>query len=572
MKDILCGIDLGTTNSSIAYLQDGKPTVIDIEEGSGIVPSVVSLDEDTQQFLVGRVAKNRLAVFPDHTVRSIKRLMGKETRVSLGKQTFSPEEISSFILKYLVERASEKLGQEIRETVITVPAYFNDAQRRATIKSGELAGLIVTRIINEPTAASLVYDHVALGTESTSPHILVYDLGGGTLDVSILKINGEIKEVLASCGDTALGGDDFDERLVSFFLRQFKERTGIDLSFTDRALHVRLREIAERTKIALSDAPYVRVKEIALTTVQGEPFNLDIEIQRHDYEEMIRDLVQRTIDKVHEAFKEAHLLRDDIGKVILVGGATRTPLVMSMLAEMFDHPIYHSVDPDLCVAMGASVQKGLIAGEPLGHILLDVTAHSLGVKTADAWDEDSGDADYFSTIIRRNTKVPVRKAEVYYTMFESQDGVDVEVYQGESRSCRENTRIGRFFYALKPSPPGSPVVAEFAYDKEGIVHITVAQKGYSNRKEVTLDVRTKTILEDQEEVREQKILNYIIQKSRRLTGDGRLAPDLREELEMLTEQYEEALKSGEDDRLIDQSEDRLLEKMEEAEERLKGLE
>ena len=572
MKDILCGIDLGTTNSSIAYLRDGKPTVIDIEEGSGIVPSVVSLDEATQEILVGRVAKNRLAAFPDHTIRSIKRLMGKETRVSLGKQTFSPEEVSSFILKYLVQKASEKLGCEIRETVITVPAYFNDAQRRATIKAGELAGLSVSRIINEPTAASLVYDHLALGAESTSPYILVYDLGGGTLDVSILKINGEIKEVLASCGDTALGGDDFDERLTGFFLRHFKERTGIDSSFTDRALHVRLREIAERTKIALSDTPYVRVKEVAITTVQGAPFNLDLEIQRHDYEEMIGDLVQRTIDKVHEALREAHLHQDDIGKVILVGGATKTPLVMTMLAEMFDHPIDHSIDPDLCVAMGASVQNGLISGEPLGHILLDVTAHSLGVKTADEMDEDSGDADFFSVIIRRNTKVPVRKAEVYYTLFESQPGVDVEVYQGESRSCKQNTQIGSFFYPLKPSPAGSPVVAEFAYDKEGIVHITVDQKGYLNRKEVTLDVRKKTIFEDRGEVREQKILNYIIQKSRRLIEDEHLTPDLRGELETLTGQYEEALKSGEDDRLIDQYEDRLLEKMEEAEERLKALE
>jgi len=513
-----------------------------------------------------------LAAFPDHTIRSIKRLMGKETRVSLGKQTFSPEEVSSFILKYLVQKASEKLGCEIRETVITVPAYFNDAQRRATIKAGELAGLSVSRIINEPTAASLVYDHLALGAESTSPYILVYDLGGGTLDVSILKITGEIKEVLASCGDTALGGDDFDERLTGFFLRHFKERTGIDSSFTDRALHVRLREIAERTKIALSDTPYVRVKEVAITTVQGAPFNLDLEIQRHDYEEMIGDLVQRTIDKVHEALREAHLHQDDIGKVILVGGATKTPLVMTMLAEMFDHPIDHSIDPDLCVAMGASVQNGLISGEPLGHILLDVTAHSLGVKTADEMDEDSGDADFFSVIIRRNTKVPVRKAEVYYTLFESQPGVDVEVYQGESRSCKQNTQIGSFFYPLKPSPAGSPVVAEFAYDKEGIVHITVDQKGYLNRKEVTLDVRKKTIFEDRGEVREQKILNYIIQKSRRLIEDEHLTPDLRGELETLTGQYEEALKSGEDDRLIDQYEDRLLEKMEEAEERLKALE
>ena len=235
---------------------------------------------------------------------------------------------------------------------------------------------------------------------------------------------------------------------------------------------------------------------------------------------------------------------------------------------MFEHPIYHSVDPDLCVALGASVQSGLISGEPLGHILLDVTAHSLGVKTADEMDDETGDADYFSIIIRRNTKIPVRKAEIYYTMSDRQDRVDVDVLQGESRSCKENTLIGRFPFSLKPSPAGSPVVTEFAYDKEGIVHITVDQKGYDNRKEVTLDVRKREIIERQSGVEEQKILNYIIEKSRRLMVEEALLPDLRRELEELTAQYEGAIKDSKDETLIDRYEDMLLGKMEEAEERL----
>ena len=279
MKDILCGIDLGTTNSSIAFLREGRPVAVDIEEGSAIVPSVVSLDEETGQVFVGRSAKNRLAAFPDQTVRSIKRLMGKETKVQLGKRSSSPEEISSLILKYLVDKASENIAQEIKRTVITVPAYFNDAQRRATIRAGELAGLEVSRIINEPTAASLVYDHVTSLDRGSSPYILVYDLGGGTFDVSILEIKGEIKEVLASCGDTALGGDDFDERLVAFFLRRMREETGLDFTDPGRALHVRLREIAERAKISLSDQPFVWVKEVGLTHVNGEPVHLNVEIR-----------------------------------------------------------------------------------------------------------------------------------------------------------------------------------------------------------------------------------------------------------------------------------------------------
>ena len=264
--------------------------------------------------------------------------------------------------------------------MITVPAYFNDAQRRATVKAGELAGLKVLRIVNEPTAASLVYDRVTTAARGkVSPYVMVYDLGGGTFDVSILELKGEIKEVLASCGDTALGGDDFDERLVGLFLREIKTKTGADAFENDRALHVRLREIAEKTKISLSDAPYVQVREVGLTTFNREPVNLDVEISRRDYEEMIGDLVKKTADKVFEALKEARLGVEEIGHVILVGGATKTPLVLETLSGMFQEPIDHSVDPDLCVALGASVQRGLIAGEPLGHILVDVTTTGSGL-------------------------------------------------------------------------------------------------------------------------------------------------------------------------------------------------
>ena len=568
MSEILCGIDLGTTNSSIAYLEGGKPIALPLEEGSAIVPSVVSLDEMSGQIVIGRQAKNRMGAFPEHTIRSVKRLMGKETRIPLGPKEFSPEELSSFILQYLSRRAGEILGQEIKKTVITVPAFFNDAQRRATIRAGELAGLEVVRIINEPTSASLVYDYASLQGEGKSPYIMVYDLGGGTFDVSILEIKGEIKEVLASCGDTVLGGDDFDERLSNYLLSHLKEKTGHDFSASPRAFQVRLKDIAEKTKIDLSDTPYTRVQEVAVTSVNGQPVNLDLEVSRREYEEMIADLVEKTILKVEEALKEANLSSSDIGKIILVGGATRTPLVQRRLAEVFGWPIHHSIDPDLCVALGAAVQRGLIAGEPLGHILLDVTAHSLGVKTIDTVDHETGDADYFSVIIPRNTKVPVRKAEVYYTLTDGQKGVEVEVYQGESASCRENTRVGQFYFTLKPGAAHSPVTVEFAYDKEGVVHVTIDQKGAENRQEVTLDVRKKRVLQREGEVEGPEVLNYILEKSRRLMQEEKLPQDLRQDLDRLSRDYERALREQSEDRHIDDLEDRLLEMIEEAEEEL----
>jgi molecular chaperone DnaK len=426
----------------------------------------------------------------------------------------------------------------------------------------------VVRIINEPTSASLVYDYASLQRENKSPYIMVYDLGGGTFDVSILEIKGEIKEVLASCGDTVLGGDDFDERLADYFLRHLKEKTGFDFAGSPKAFQVRLRDIAEKTKVALSDAPYARVQEIAVTTLNSQPVNLDLEVSRKEYEEMITDLVEKTVQKVGEALKEANLSARDMGKIILVGGATRTPLVQRRLAEIFDRPIQHSIDPDLCVALGAAVQSGLIAGEPLGHILLDVTAHSLGVKTIDTVDEESGDADHFSVIIPRNTKVPVRKAEVYYTLADRQEGVDVEVYQGESASCRENTRVGQFYFPLKPAAAHSPVTVEFAYDKEGVVHVIIDQKGKENRQEVTLDVRKKRVLQREGGAEGPEVLNYILEKSRRLIGEESLPPEIRQELTRLSHEYERALRGQGSDREIDDVEDRLLEKMEEAEERL----
>lgn len=573
MAHNICGIDLGTTNSCIAIIRDGKPEPVIMEEGFSTVPSVVSLDDSTGNIIVGRRAANRFAAFPHHTVRSIKRMMGKDVKVKLGEREFSPEEVSSFILGYLAEKASEAIGEKVGKAVITVPAYFNDAQRRATIKAGELAGLEVVRIVNEPTAASLLYDNVEdEGRESSSPYLLIFDLGGGTFDVSVLELKGDIKEVLASCGDTALGGDDFDERLISFFLRHMKEKYGYDFADDiDRPLHTRLKEVAEKTKIALSDAPYARISEVAVTVHNGEPVNLDFEITRQEYEEMIEDLVDSAMEKVGEALREANLEADEIGRIILVGGSTRTPLVQERLEEMFNREVSHSIDPDLCVAMGASVQHGLIAGEPLGHILIDVTAHSLGVKTCDDFNPETGDPDYFSAIIRRNTSIPVRKAEVYYTTFDGQDRVEVEVYQGESRLCSENTLIGKFPYPLRPAPANAPVITEFAYDKEGLIHITLEQKGFDNRKEVTLDTRAKTVIATDAAGEEKGIVNYMVTKARKLAAREEVPDTMRSSLNSLIDEYVAALEHG-DEETIDKTEEKLLEIMEEIEEALDGNE
>lgn len=568
INTMVCGIDLGTTNSVIAFLKNGRPEAIPVEEGMAILPSVVSFAPENGDHFVGLQAKNRRAAFPDATISSIKRLMGKEATVPVGRQSLSPADISSYILRHLAERAAEHLGQPIEKVVITVPAYFDDAQRRATIRAGELAGLEVVRIVNEPTAAALVYDHVPAEADGGSPYVLVYDLGGGTFDVSILEIKGEIKEVLASSGDSSLGGDDFDALLKDYLLSELRKQIDGKELLEDPALRVRLLDIAERAKIALSDRPYVKINEVAVAMIEGQPLNLDLEVSRVQFQSLTADLVRRTMDKVVEVLREAHLEPGEIGKLILVGGATRMPAVFEALSELFERPVEHSVDPDLCVALGAAIQGGLITGDSVGQILLDVTAHSLGLKTLDSVDYETGDADYFSTIIRRNTRIPVSRAEVFWTMADRQKCVEVEVFQGESLSCLENTEIGKFIYPLKPAPANSPVVVEFAYDLEGLVRICVDQKGFENRKEVTLDIRNRRIDETPGSESCATPVNYLAEKAGRLALDERLAESLRQEIGQMRVSYEEAIRSGEDESRVDDLEDQLLELIEQAEEEL----
>ena len=572
MKEICCGIDLGTTNSVVALLQGGIPRPVNIEEGQAIVPSVVSFDPEGGRVYFGAQALNRYVAFPAHTVKSVKRLMGRTTPVQVGEVAYLPEEISAMLLKHLAAEATRVLGQTVRRVVITVPAYFDDAQRRATVRAGELAGLEVLRIINEPTAAAFVYESPA--ADAGEEIILVYDLGGGTFDVSIVLLRGDIKEVLASCGDTVLGGDDFDERLKDHFLRHLQHTTGIDLGH-DFVVQVRLKEVAERVKITLSSQPYVTVNEVAVAVIDGEPLNLALEVARADFEAMTADLVEKTRRKVEEALAEARVSAGDIDRIVLVGGSTRMPAVQDMLADLFDQPMEHAVDPDLCVALGAAVQAGIIAGEPLRHILIDVAAHSLGTRTVDVVDPVTGEADYFSTIIRRNTRIPATRSEVYYTVAANQKLVEVEVFQGESPSCSENTLIDSFRFDLKPAPAGSPVTLEYSYDLQGIVRVTVSQKGFENSRTVAVELHKAGVSSEHAAVAESdapaladKPVNYLSQKARQLLQDSRLAPASVRELTLLAHRYETAVRNGADEGLVDDLEDELVALMDTLEEDL----
>ena len=583
------GIDLGTTNSCLAVLEPGGPRVIPID-GEPIVPSVVSLDRKTGQMLVGRRARNRQVIEPAWTVRSIKRRMGETEPVRLGDRELLPEEVSAAILRYLKEQGEEVLGEPVERAVITVPAYFGDAQRRATIRAGELAGLEVVRILNEPTAAALVYDRLvarkvepraAEVSETSGPvsetfsdrsgadvqRVLVYDLGGGTFDVSVVEIGGGINEVRASCGNNRLGGDDFDRRLADHLAGHLREKAGRELT-EDLRLEARLEDAAERAKIDLSSRPYARVMEEAL----WKSFHLDLELERASFEALIDDLLASTLVEVDRALAEARLTAEQIDLVILVGGSTHIPRVRELLAKRFSCPVEHAVDPALCVALGAAIQGAILAGQVFDHILVDVAAHSLGIKTIDNFFADSAPwghrrADHFSIIIRRNTQVPVTRSQAFYTVVENQEKVEIEVYQGESPHCSENTLIGHFSFKLLPAPRNSALVVEFCYDLEGIIRVIVHQKGTDNRQEVTLSSRARQTVQTGTA---GPVENYILRKARTL-AESLPEGDLKVRLVGAAEAYEEALADAEvSPGDVDAAEEDLLELLEEAEEAAVG--
>jgi molecular chaperone DnaK len=451
------------------------------ENGDLILPSVVGLDADGK-LLVGRPARNRYVLAPEQTIRSIKRKMGQETTVRLGDRDYTPQEVSAIILRTLKTRAEHALGKPVAKAVITVPAFFNDAQREATREAGELAGLEVVRIINEPTAAVLTYEPQALALE----RVLVYDLGGGTFDVSIVQMEKGVVEVLASHGDTQLGGDDFDQRLLDFVCDAFLKEHGIDLRESS-ATRSRFLHAVEEAKKLLSFAPIAALAEEFVAEKDGVPLHLNRELERHEFELLIEPLLAKTLRCVDEALSDAKLNAKQIDKVILVGGATRTPRIARMLEDRLGQPAHLEVEPDLAVAMGAAVQAGLIAGVDVGPILVDITPHSLGIAVLD---RSSGVFDKlkFAPIIERNTPLPAGRSEMFFTSYDYQDAADVVVYQGENPEARRNHKVGSFkISGLSAVPAGNEIVVRLDLDLNGILKVTATERMTGLAKDIVID-------------------------------------------------------------------------------------
>src|SRR5579885_2367348 len=476
----IVGIDLGTTNSEVAIVRDGQPHVFE-EDGDPILPSFVGLSEDGR-LLVGKPAKNQWVLAPERTVKSVKRKMGQDVKVQLGGQEYRPQEISAMILRKLRERAERQLGQPVSKAVITVPAYFNDTQRQATREAGELAGLEVVRILNEPTAASLTYDP----SQRQLRRLLVYDLGGGTFDVSIVQAQEGVVEVLSSHGDTQLGGDDFDDLLLKLICVRFEQEHGIDLR-ANLVSKARVLRAAEAAKRHLSFHPFARIEEEFIAEKDGEALHLNLEISRIEYEGLIRPLLDRTMDCVRRALEDSHLAPHQIDKVVLVGGSTRTPLVSQLLEERLGQPAHQEVNPDLCVAMGAAIQAAIIAGQNVGAVLVDITPHSLGIKALDT--VHGFDFPHrFVPIIHRNTPLPASRSEVFHTVYDRQSEVEIDVYQGESDDVRHNHRVGRFLVqGLSRVPAGNPIVVQLDLNLDGILKVSARERATGLQKQVVIE-------------------------------------------------------------------------------------
>lgn len=437
--EAIVGIDLGTTNSEVAIISEGGPEIVR-EGNEAILPSCVGLDE-MGQVIVGNQARNQYVVAPERTVLSIKRLMGSETKVQMGAEQYAPQEISAFILKALKERASRALGQPASKAVITVPAYFTDAQRQATREAGDLAGLEVVRIINEPTAAALSYESRSEGHRK----ILVYDLGGGTFDVSVVGMEAGVVEVLATTGDNHLGGDDFDQLLLERLNTYLETELGLADARQSRLLQARLRRAAEGAKIELSHQPYTRVEEDHIASVNSEARHLSCELSRADFERDLEEPLARTMQAVTTALNDANVRPSQLDRILLMGGSTRIPRIAQLLSQRLGQEPHGGVDPDLCVALGAAVQAGIEMGQAVQTVLVDITPYTFGTS---AMGELYGMpyAHQFIPLIRRNAKLPAIQTEVFFTMHEEQETVEIKVYQGEDPDALKNVEIGTFIF------------------------------------------------------------------------------------------------------------------------------
>ena len=567
MSETIIGIDLGTTNSEVAVVEDGKVTIIS-DSGQMIIPSFVGLD-DSGSVLVGQDAKNQYQAYPERTVKSIKRRMGEETKVQMGDSSYSPQEISAIILKKLKSMAEAYLGEEIGKAVITVPAYFSDAQRRATREAGEIAGLEVVKMINEPTAAALSYEsgHYA------GRRIMIYDLGGGTFDVSVVQMEDGVIEVVASHGNNHLGGDDFDHKIVEHIIEHLKNEHNVTEPLSAQAM-ARIERAAENAKKVLSDHPFASISEEYLLENNNVPVNLSLDLARHDYENMIISFIDETLEAVHTALNSADLTVSDIEEILLVGGSTRTPLVTRRLGEKFGFHPRREVDPDLCVATGAAMQAAMIRGDKVSAVLVDITPYTFGTHALHEID-GMPYPYFFVPIISKNTPIPVTKSEVFYTTYDNQKEVQVGVYQGEHQDAKKNIQIGEFMIkGLSAASAGSEIITMFELDKDGILLVTSREKKTGLEKKITIDNAISRFDEAELSEAKEKIINLfgedeiieektsapkeadtagpgrqmkvqagaLIEKAERLLGQAE--PDDREEMVDLIEKIQEALSAN----------------------------
>ena len=481
----IIGIDLGTTNSCVAVMEGGEPVVIANAEGARTTPSVVAFAKDGER-MVGQVAKRQAITNPDRTISSIKRDMGTNRKIVIDEKEYTPEMISSMILQKLKTDAESYLGEKVTEAVITVPAYFNDAQRQATKNAGTIIGLDVKRIINEPTAAALAY-----GVDKESEQkIMVYDLGGGTFDVSILDIGDGVFEVLSTNGNTRLGGDDFDQKIIDFLVSEFKRDTGVDLS-TDKMAMQRLKEAAEKAKIELSGMTTTNINLPFITADATGPKHIDITLTRAKFNELTADLVEATMIPVRKAMQDAGLTAEQIDKVLLVGGSSRIPAVQEALKKFINKEPHKGINPDECVAIGAAIQAGVLGGDVSGLVLLDVTPLSLGVEVY---------GGITAKIIDRNTTIPVKKSQIFTTAADNQTSVEVHVVQGEREMAADNKTLGRFSLdGIPPAPKQVPQIeVTFDIDANGIVNVYAKDKGTGKEQHITITASSNMSKEDVE--------------------------------------------------------------------------